>query len=130
VKATKQARREAKQLFRAAVANGVLDDGRARKVVQQLLEKKPRGYLAIVSHFRRLVELDIERRTARIESAQPLTPEHQAAVKQNLTQVYGSGLTFDFSNNAALIAGLRIKVGSDVYDGTIRGKLNRLQDSF
>jgi F-type H+-transporting ATPase subunit delta len=130
VKVTKQARREAKQLFRAAIVNGVLDDGRARKVVQQLLEKKPRRYLGILAHFQRLVEFDIERRTARIDSAQPLTPEHQATVKQNLTQVYGSGLTFNFFNNPSLIGGLRIKVGSDVYDGTIRGKLDRLQDSF
>ena len=127
---TKQARREAKQLFRAATVNGVLDDTRARKVVQLLLEKKPRGYLAVLTHFQRLLQLDIERRSARIESAQPLSAEHQATVKQNLARVYGQGLTYSFSENQALIGGLRIKVGSDVYDGTVRGRLDRLQESF
>ena len=127
---TKQARREAKQLFRAAVVNGVLDDTRARKVVQLLLEKKPRGYLAVLTHFQRLLQLDIERRSARIESAQPLSAENQATVKQNLSGVYGQGLTYAFTDSPALIGGLRIKVGSDVYDGTVRGRLDRLQDSF
>ena len=127
---TKQARREAKQLFRASVVNGILDDGRARTVVQQLLSKKPRGYLAVLAHYQRLVQLDIERRAARIESAQPLSAENQATVKQNLGRVYGQGLTFTFTENPALIGGLRIKVGSDVYDGTVRGRLDRLQESF
>jgi F-type H+-transporting ATPase subunit delta len=130
VRITKQARREAKQLFRAAVVNGVLDDTRARKVVQLLLEKKPRGYLAVLTHFQRLLQLDIERRSARIESAQPLSAENQATVKQNLSGVYGQGLTYAFTDSPALIGGLRIKVGSDVYDGTVRGRLDRLQDSF
>jgi F-type H+-transporting ATPase subunit delta len=130
VKITKQARREAKQLFRVALVNGVLDDSRARKVVQQLLEKKPRGYLGVLGHFQRLVQLDIERRAARIESPQALAPDHQATVKQNLTRVYGQGLSFTFTENPALIGGLRIKIGSDVYDGSVRGRLDRLQESF
>ena len=130
MKITKQARREAKQLFRVATVNGLLDDTRARKVVQQLLEKKPRGYLGVLAHFQRLVQLDIERRSARVESATALTPDNQATVKQNLTRVYGNGLSFTFSENPALIGGLRIKVGSDVYDGTVRGRLDRLQESF
>ena len=130
MKTTKQARREAKQLFRLASQTGVLDDNQAREIVRQLLAKKPRGYLGMLAHFQRLVQLDLERRSAKIESATPLSPDNQATVKQNLTRVYGPGLTFNFSENPALIGGLRVKVGSDVYDGTVRGRLNRLQESF
>jgi len=130
MKTTKQARRDAKQLFRSCVKSGLLDESCVREAVKQLVEKKPRGYVGILAHFQRLVELDIERRAARIESALPLTPDHQSTVKQNLTRVYGGGLTFTFSENPALIGGLRIKIGSDVYDGTVRGRLDRLQESF
>lgn len=130
MKVKKQSRRDAKQLFRAASVNGLLDENRARTVVQQLIARKPRGYLGIVTHFQRLVELDVERRAAKIESAVALTPEYQATVKQNLTRVYGPGLTFAFAQNPALIGGLRVRVGSDVYDGTVRTRLSRLQDSF
>jgi F-type H+-transporting ATPase subunit delta len=35
-----------------------------------------------------------------------------------------------FGQNPALIGGLRVKVGSDVYDGSVRAKLERLAESF
>ena len=130
MKITKQARREAKQLFKSCLVNGLLDENRARQALEQLLELKPRGYLAILSHFERLVKLDIERRTARVESAVSLSPDIQSRVQTGLTKHYGQGLTISFGQNPALIGGLRIKVGSDVYDGSVQARLNALQESF
>ena len=72
MKISKQARRDAKQLFRCCCVNGLLDEGKVRQVVQQVIAAKPRGYLAILSHFERLLKLDLDRRTARVESPAPL----------------------------------------------------------
>jgi len=130
MKISKQARREAKQLFKSCLVNGLLDENRARQAVQQLLELKPRGYVAILSHFGRLVKLDVERRTAKIESAVPLSPDIQSKVQAGLARHYGQGLTISFAQNPALIGGLRIQVGSDVYDGSVQARLNALQESF
>ena len=130
MKISKQARREAKELFRSCLVDGLLDESRARQAVQQVLAVKPRGYLAILSHFERLVKLDIERRTARIESAVPLPPDLQASVQASLTRAYGSGLNMAFVQNPSLIGGMRIRVGSDVYDGSIQARLTALQESF
>lgn len=130
MKITKQARREAKQLFRRCLLNDSLDEKRVQQVVQLLMSKKPRGYLGVVGHLRRLVELDAERRAAKIESAIPLTPEFQSTVKENLKRIYGQGLSFTFTQKPELIGGLRIQVGSDVYDGSVRTRLTRLQESF
>jgi len=127
---SKQARREAQQLFRSCQVNGLLNGERVRRVVLQVIAAKPRGYLAILSHFKRLVKLDLERRSARIESAVPLTAELQASVENNLARLYGAGLNLSFAQNPALIGGLRIKVGSDVYDSTVQGRLAALQESF
>jgi len=130
MKITKQSRREAKQLFRSCLVNGSLDENRARQAVEQLFELKPRGYLAIASHFERLVKLDIERRTAKVESAVPLPADIQSKVQSDLAKQYGQNVTVTFTQNPALIGGLRIKVGSDVYDGTVQARLNALQESF
>jgi F-type H+-transporting ATPase subunit delta len=130
MKLSKQARRQAKELFRASLANGLLDENRVRQAVQQLVEAKPRGYLGILTHYQRLVKLDLERRSVRIESAIPLTPEAQGSVQGNLTRRYGPGLTFAFTQNPALIGGMRIRVGSDVFDGTIQGRLAELQETL
>lgn len=130
MKITKQARREAKELFRSCVVGGLLEENRVRQAVQQVLQTKPRGYIAILTHFLRLLKLDIERRTARVESATPLSPDLQTQIQTGLARSYGKGLDISFAQNPKLIGGLRIKVGSDVYDGSIQGRLAELQESF
>lgn len=127
---SKQARREARELFRSCAVNGVLDENRVRQSVRLVLERKPRGYLGLLSQFQRLVKLDIARRTARIESAAPLSPQSQAQLQADLNRVYGNGLSFIFSQNPALLGGVRVQVGGDVYDGTVRARLNALEESF
>jgi F-type H+-transporting ATPase subunit delta len=130
MKISKQARREAKQLLRSCLVNGVLDEQKVRQTVQKIIALKPRGFVGILGHFQRLVKLDIDRRTAKVESATPLAPELQQAVQANLGRIYGAGLNISFSQNPVLIGGLRIKVGSDVYDGSVQARLAALQESF
>ncbi len=130
MKITKQARREAKALFRSCQVNGLLDEGRVRQSVSRVVQAKPRGYIAILSHFLRLVKLDTQRRSARVESAVPLAPELQSNLQSSLGRRYGPGLDLAFAHNPALIGGVRIQVGSDVYDGTVRARLAALRESF
>jgi len=130
MKATKQTRRQATQLFRLCVLKGLLDESRARQVVQQIMAAKPRGYLATLLHFQRLVRLDLARHTAKVESAVALPADLQANVKTNLAAAYGAGLSTSFAENPALIGGMRIQVASDVYDGSVQGRLAALEQSF
>jgi F-type H+-transporting ATPase subunit delta len=130
MKISKQSRRDAKQVFQACLVNGQLDEARVRQTVSLLIERKPRGHIGILTQFQRLVKLDIEKRTARVESAVELGPDVQAAVKSNLVARYGPNVTLSFAVNPALIGGLRIQVGSDVYDGSIKARLGNLQSSF
>jgi F-type H+-transporting ATPase subunit delta len=130
MKISKQAKRKAKALFKEVHANGVLDEGRLLQAVRLTAEQKPRGYLAILGHIEHLTRLDIESRTARIESASPLDAQTEAAVKEKLARRYGPGLHTSFHVNPALLGGLRIRVGSDVYDGSVAGRLKQLEDSL
>lgn len=130
MKVNKQARRGGKDLFRCCFQNGQLDESRVRATVSAVLEKKPRGYLAILHHFTRLVKFEVQRRSAVVESAVSLTPALQAQISERLSLSYGAGLSIRFSENPALIGGLRVKVGSDVFDGSVRARLNGLSASF
>jgi F-type H+-transporting ATPase subunit delta len=127
---SKQARRDARQLFRSCFVNGRLDDSRVRQTVTLLVGKKPRGYAEILSRLHRLVKLDLEQHAACVESAVPLPADLQAQVAGRLNQIYGDGLNLSFKENAALIGGLRIQVGSDLYDGSVKMRLEKLQQSF
>jgi F-type H+-transporting ATPase subunit delta len=86
--------------------------------------------LAIASHFARLVKLDVARRMARVDSAVPLSPALQETIRQNLASKYGTGLNISFVQNPALIGGVRVSVGSDVYDGSVQARLNALAERF
>jgi len=130
MKITKQARRDAKQLFHSCKVGGLLDESRVRKVVGAVIAQKPRGYFGILTHFQRLVKLDLDRRAARVESAVPVSDVLQQSVKANLALRYGPGLDVSFEVSPALIGGLRVKVGSDVFDGSVRARLSKLEASF
>ena len=130
MKISKQALREARQLFRSCLVNGLLDEARVRQAVALLMEKKPRGYVEILSRLHRLVKLDMAARTATIEGAVELSPAQMAEVKSNLEKRYGAGLNVSQAVNPTLIGGLRIQVGSDLYDGSVKTRLEKLAQSF
>ena len=130
MKISKQARREAKGLLRICFVNGLLDEGRAREAVKRIIQARPRGYLAILSHFQRLVKLDLDQRTARVESAAALGTDMRTQLQAALGRTYGPGINISFAENPRLIGGVRVKVGSDVYDGSIRARLSALQECF
>jgi len=130
MKISKQAKRDAKQLFNGCKVNGLLDDNRVRQAVGGVIAQKPRGYMAILSHLQRLVKLDLDRRKARIESPVVLPDTLRSSITTNLVRRYGEGLDISFGVDPKLIGGLRVKVGGDVFDGSVRARLNALEESF
>jgi F-type H+-transporting ATPase subunit delta len=130
MKISKQARRDAKTLFRACLQDGLLQEDRVKQAVDAVVKGKPRGYIGVLNHFLRLVKTDIQNRTARVESATALDESAKQSIQQQLSAKYGNALEVSFNVNPDLIGGLRVQVGSDVYDGSIRSRLARLGDSF
>jgi F-type H+-transporting ATPase subunit delta len=126
MKTTKQIRREAKQLFHLCLVDGVLDETRVRQVVERILASRPRGYLPLLKFFERWVKLEYARHTAEVESAVPLPFDLAFRVREGVEKAYGRGMTTEFTANPELIGGMRIQVGSDVYDGSIRSELAEL----
>ena len=130
MKTNKRQRRDARRLYRACVVGDLLDEDRARQVVERVAGARRRGSLAILSHFRRLVTLDRARHLAVVESAAPLPPDLRATVEADVVRTYGPGVSMSFADSRALIGGMRVKVGSDVYDGSVRAALAALEKRF
>jgi F-type H+-transporting ATPase subunit delta len=127
---TKQAKRDAKQLFRLCLVNGLLDEGRVREVVRRVAASRNRNRLKVLSYYRRLVKLDSARHTATVENAAPLSAEMQASIRAELSHAYGPGLNTAFTQDPELIGGMRIKVGSDVYDSSVKARLTAIEARF
>ena len=130
MKGNKQSRRDAKQLFQACQVNGALDEARVRQAVTLLIEKKPRGYFGTLQELQRLVKLDVNSRSARVESSVALSEAQQQEVRASLGRLKGAEVEVEFAENADLIGGMRVKLGDDVYDGSIKTRLSRLAESF
>jgi len=130
MKGTKQSRRLAKQLFKSCQIDDQLKADRVRKAVSLLIEQKPRGYFGILQNLQRLVKLDEASRSARVESAVALGQAQQQDVRNSLKRLKGGDVTVAFATNPGLIGGMRVKIGDDVYDGSVRTRLTALSDNF
>lgn len=130
MKISKEARRTSRQLFRACIADGKLDESRVRNVVSKLSSSKPRGYIAILDAFARLVANEVDRQRAFVESATELTASIEYGLKMSLSKKYGRPLNLEFHVNPALLGGIRVKVGSDVWDGSVKARLTALSTSL
>jgi F-type H+-transporting ATPase subunit delta len=130
MKISKEARQLSRQLFRISLTDGKLDRAKVTSVVQTVLAEKPRHYLGALEAYENLLRLELAKRHAVIESATPLDEGTTSAIVQNLKQKYGEDVTTQFSVNADLIGGMRIRLGSDVWDGSVRSRLTRLQEQL
>jgi F-type H+-transporting ATPase subunit delta len=130
MKISKEARRTSRQLFRVCMVDGKLDESRVRTVVAGIASSKPRGYIGMLDAFSRLIANEVDRQRALVESASALAPATQTELQASLSKKYGRQLTLDFSVNPELLGGIRVKVGSDVWDGSVKARLEGLAASL
>ncbi len=130
MKIPKEARKLSRSLFRNSFTNGRLDGAKVSSVVAETLAIKPRHYMAAVKNLQRLIRVELDRRHAVIETAAPLDMIASAALLNQLKAKYGADISSEFVVTPELIGGLRIKLGSDVWDGSVRNRLDLLQQNL
>jgi F-type H+-transporting ATPase subunit delta len=130
MKINKEIRRLSREMLRASFTDGQLDPGRIASLVDSLIARKPRNYIGVLKNYRRLLRIEVEKRRARIETASEVDRETGSRLVANLKKKYGSDLATEFVVNPQLLGGMRIRVGSDVWDGSVRNRLERLQQQL
>ena len=130
MKINKEIRQQSRTLLRSSFTDGQLDRGKIESLVNSLIAKKSRNYMGVLENFKRLLRLEVEKRHAWIESATELNPETTAQIIANLKRKYGQDLMTESVVNPKVLGGMRIRVGSDVWDGTVRNRLERLQQQL
>jgi F-type H+-transporting ATPase subunit delta len=126
MRTNKEIRQLSREMLHASFTDRQLDRGKIASLVQSLIAKKPRDYIDILKNYKRLLRFEIEKRHAKIESASELTEEVATQVVSNLKRKYGNDLTTEFVVNPQLLGGVRVRVGSDVWDGSVQNRLQRL----
>lgn len=130
MKITKDAAAAARRLFRLCNADGKLDEDKLRKVIKAVAERKPRNFKGILVTLKQLLTRELASKHVTVDSAKELDSATRQKLTQKLTLQYGNDLTFEYRVNSALLGGIRVRKGDDVWDGTIKARLEKLANSF
>jgi F-type H+-transporting ATPase subunit delta len=130
MKLDKDSRKLSKQLFLASFTDGRIDGAKVATIGRKVADSKPRNSLGILKEYQRLVRLEVGKHHAVIESAALLDQATANQLLVNLRAKYGSDLSTEFKVSPELLGGLRIRIGSDVFDSSVRERLNRLETGF
>lgn len=130
MKIARHSRQTAKKCYRACLRpDGSLNEQQLRDLVHLLVTEKPRNYLATLTYLLRLIEIAQEERAVSVESATPLADEGKS-VFADLEKRFGAASRTSYQINPKLLGGLRVRRGSNIWDGSLSNRLERLQQSF
>ena len=127
MKLNKEIRQVSRKMLQASFTDGQLDPGRISSLVDSLVTRKPRNYIESLKNYKRLLRLELEKRHATIETASEVDSAVRSEIEANLKSKYGNDLSTEFHVAPELLGGMRIRVGNDVWDGSVRNRLERLQ---
>jgi len=130
MKVSKVAQSTARRIFRLCSQNGQMNEQHLRTAITKLSTEKPRDYRGMLQALRRLVRAEVAKKQVTVESATVLDQATASSVENSLRQQYGQDLNFTFNTNPELLGGMRIRVGNDVFDGSVKARLVRLQESL
>jgi F-type H+-transporting ATPase subunit delta len=124
---TAKIRAQAKQLLQLSLdETGAVSAERVGGVLEYL-EKNPPSRLALVlAAYRKLVAIELAKGEARVEHAGPVAPAALDAIAAALAKRYGRPVTAVTLPNARLLAGLRVRIGDDVFESSVAGQLAAL----
>jgi F-type H+-transporting ATPase subunit delta len=131
-----------------AFANPAIQHANKEKVLEGLLAKaKPSkttaNFLRVLLRNSRLTELAqinekfasvLDERsgvvTAEVTSARPLTEAEKAEFQANISRMTGKKVNLNFNINENIIGGVVTRVGSTVYDGSVKTQLETLKQQL
>ena len=124
--APKQARATAKLMLELSLEAGQLSETKVRDVLVWFEQRTPIHAAAVLREYRRLVVREFNRSRARIEFSGALAGGAIPSILSELSRLYHRPISAVSTENPALVAGLRISIGDDVFERSIAAQLETL----
>jgi len=115
-----------KQLVQLSLVDGRVSSEQVAGILEYLEKNPPARPVAVLQAYQRAIATEIAKGEARIEHAGAVTPEALSAIAAALGQRYGRPVAAQASANPTLLAGLRVRIGDDVYESSVAGQLAAL----
>jgi F-type H+-transporting ATPase subunit delta len=126
MRASKQSQQFARQLFNLSLADGQVSAERVSAVLAHLSRQPPRQPLAVLRHYQRLITTQLASNSALVEHAGAIDDGLLRSIEVAFARKYQRPINASARPNPALIAGLRIRIGDDLYESSIASQLAAL----
>ena len=88
------------------------------------------GFEAILEEFRRMVRVDLGIDKVEWTSVRPLNEDERRAVEAKVAELTGKRIEATFREDKALLGGAQLRIGSTIYDGSVRGRLDGMRETL
>jgi F-type H+-transporting ATPase subunit delta len=116
----------AKQLVQLSLVDGCVSAERVTGILATLEKNPPARLSLVLAAYGKLIASEVAKGEARVEHAGPVAPDAMAAIAASLGKRYGRPVTAVATPNPALLAGLRVRIGDDVYESSVSNQLAAL----
>jgi F-type H+-transporting ATPase subunit delta len=127
--ANKQIQQLARQFFKLSFANGAISPAQVAGVLEYIEKHRPAHSMAVLKAYQRLVAAEVARGQAVVEHAGPINSAALDAIASALAKKYGRPVTAVEKRNDALLAGVRVRIGDDLYESSVAGQLAALAET-
>jgi F-type H+-transporting ATPase subunit delta len=125
----KQIQQLARQFYKLSFANGVISAEQVRGVLEYIDKHRPANSMAVLKAYQRLVAAEVARGQAVVEHAGPIDSAALNAIATAMAKKYGRPVTAVEKRNDTLLAGVRVRIGDDLYESSVAGQLAVLAES-
>ena len=125
----KQIQQLARQFYKLSFTNGVISAGQVAGVLDYIEKHRPTNSMAVLKAYQRLVAAEVARGQAVVEHAGPINSAALDAIAAAMSKKYGRSVTAVEKRNDALLAGVRVRIGDDLYESSVAGQLATLAEA-
>jgi F-type H+-transporting ATPase subunit delta len=125
----KSAQQFARQLFTMSVVDGAVSADRVAGVLEYVEKHGVANPVMVLKAYQRLIAMELAKGLALVEHAGAVNDAMLASIAAAMTRRYGRPVTASARANPALLAGIRVHVGDDIYESSVAGQLAALAAS-
>jgi F-type H+-transporting ATPase subunit delta len=122
----KKAHQFARQLFKMSVIDGAVSPARVTGVLAYIEKHRVANPVIVLKAYARLVANELAKSQAVVEHAGAINEATLSTISAAMTKKYSRAVTASARPNPALLAGLRVQVGDDVYESSVASQLGAL----
>ena len=106
-------------------------DPKVRNLVLLLLQRGRAEHVGrVAEHFQTLVDRHNGVLAGRATSAAPLSLEEAESLRARMQELTGARVELVFDVDPALLGGVVVRIGDRMWDGSVRGRLERLRNKL